>query len=708
MPVKRSAPEKLGPVVSAGRAISYQRVSTQGQATEDKSSFQRQQDAFDAWCAAHPDHPPLETYRVARSGAESGRFDWLMDGVRRGDFRPGDVLVVESINRFGREAMADTLENLFEIWRTGIKTAFCDHKEGRIFDKASFNCEGDQIFTLAGKITAARDLHVDRKKWSRGGIKKNHQAIYDGRLNDSHFKPRQPGKRALYPFWLDFHPELNRGLGGFKLNDQARWIKRMFQLALKDGQHVVAQKLAAEGFRTAQGTVADGTTIGNIVKDKKVMGWWWPTSQVKNEKTGKRKNVQVGSVKRDVFAAAVTEEVFNAVQRKIEQRRNNEGTPNTGGSQMLNLFAGHTFCAHCGGLVRRYGQANGHRPKLRCSVSRRDINTCSHRGGINYEEEQLRRMITDFRWEDFFRDERKAEEIAQITAEQSKAQEVFNAAIQKVENITSAQDQFIAMGRAWPERLDDDLTAAKEAAAEAQMALDRLGHRLSDTSRQKSGAEAAAAIQERLRDFIVNQHDVATRQEFNDWFASTGLVFTFNFDTNEIELVTGNVITKGKQRQLASSFDTEFTMRELEQDRREGWTDAQILQRELTLWGKHYASNDGKREPLWVQLPDGTWAWWDEMDWDFYDEPPTVFFSGGKLWTSLKKVDGKWEKCEPFVITEEQLSADRTPEPEDDGPEVDYSATDGSGSAYRFEYAEDGTAKVVKVQPGDPPVQPDS
>ena len=84
-----------------------------------------------------------------------------------------------------------------------------------------------------------------------------------------------------------------------------------------------------------------------------------------------------------------------------------------------------------------------------------------------------------------------------------------------------------------------------------------------------------------------------------------------------------------------------------------------------------------------------------------------MYFSRGKLWTTLKKVDGKWEKCEPFVITEAQLAADRTPEPTEDGPEVDYSAMDGSGSTYRFEYAEDGTAKLVKVQPGDPPVQPE-
>ena len=40
-------------------------------------------------------------------------------------------------------------------------------------------------------------------------------------------------------------------------------------------------------------------------------------------------------------------------------------------------------------------------------------------------------------------------------------------------------------------------------------------------------------------------------------------------------------------------------------------------------------------------------------------------------------------------------------------PEIDLAAVDGSGGTYLFEYAEDGTSKLVKVQPGDPPAQPD-
>ena len=85
MPSKRLAPKNQAlavPIeVAQGRAISYQRVSTQGQTADEKSGFPRQQAAFDDWCAHHPEHPPLQTYRIARSGAEAGRFQWLYEGL---------------------------------------------------------------------------------------------------------------------------------------------------------------------------------------------------------------------------------------------------------------------------------------------------------------------------------------------------------------------------------------------------------------------------------------------------------------------------------------------------------------------------------------------------------------------------------------------------------------------------------------------------
>ena len=111
-----------------------------------------------------------------------------MDGVKRGDFMPGDVLVVESINRFSREEMSKALSALLEIWRARIRTAFCEFQEGLILDQRYFDQHSYLIHGLAGQIDASRKLHTYRKYWSQKAITKNHEAIYAGRLNDSHFK----------------------------------------------------------------------------------------------------------------------------------------------------------------------------------------------------------------------------------------------------------------------------------------------------------------------------------------------------------------------------------------------------------------------------------------------------------------------------------------------------------------------------------------
>ena len=106
MPVNSTPTEKLGPVISKGQAIPYHRVSTAGQGGEDKSSRERQKESFDRWCDAHPEYTPLKEIKIHRvSGAQAGRFQWLFDGIKKNKYGPGDVLVVESINRFARRQM---------------------------------------------------------------------------------------------------------------------------------------------------------------------------------------------------------------------------------------------------------------------------------------------------------------------------------------------------------------------------------------------------------------------------------------------------------------------------------------------------------------------------------------------------------------------------------------------------------------------------
>ena len=93
-------------------------------------------------------------------------------------------------------------------------------------------------------------------------------------------------------------------------------------------------------------------------------------------------------------------------------------------------------------------------------------------------------------------------------------------------------------------------------AIQAQEALDRLSAQLVDVSRQKTGKEAAEAVQQRLRDFIRNADDLGARKDFNAWFASTGLVFLVHPEMSKLEpkwaitLGTGSIETKGRQRRL--------------------------------------------------------------------------------------------------------------------------------------------------------------
>ena len=51
-----------------------------------------------------------------------------MDGVKRGDFMPGDVLVVESINRFDRgdiAAQANTHQLAHNGWTVVVRLCSC-------------------------------------------------------------------------------------------------------------------------------------------------------------------------------------------------------------------------------------------------------------------------------------------------------------------------------------------------------------------------------------------------------------------------------------------------------------------------------------------------------------------------------------------------------------------------------------------------------
>lgn len=91
----------------------YLRVSTQKQARDDKTGYQRQKDEIDAYCKAHDLHPE-RYFRDATSGTKEKRdaLDALFETVRA-----GDIVVFPSINRLSRRMSVGyrIVEDLQEI-----------------------------------------------------------------------------------------------------------------------------------------------------------------------------------------------------------------------------------------------------------------------------------------------------------------------------------------------------------------------------------------------------------------------------------------------------------------------------------------------------------------------------------------------------------------------------------------------------------------
>ena len=212
----------------------------------------------------------------------------------------------------------------------------------------------------------------------------------------------------------------------------------MFELALSMGQDLIADKLYEEGFRSEEGKYLNGKAIGSYLSDRAVLGEWFPTTIEKDPVTGARKKKQVGPVKRDLFPPAVSEELFNRVQEARFKRRTNE-TYNYGGGSLKHLFGGACYCDECGGLVDRFTQKGGYKPMLRCRNRQ-----CSAKKGIHYNEAELLGQLQGFRWNQFFRDDRKGELLSQINQQMLAEQDELNKEKAKLMNLQASQVQCLA------------------------------------------------------------------------------------------------------------------------------------------------------------------------------------------------------------------------------------------------------------------------
>lgn len=515
-------------------AISYARVSSGAQAADDTSGIERQEAAITRWLQQHPEYELDREVRHVGSGAKAGRFEWFLQELQEGRLPPGACLVVEKISRFSREPVTDVLETLIGLFRAGGAIACCE-LGGDVL--RNFDSQTGAVFVLVGAVQRARGEWEERRDRKRGSDAKKRREIAEG---GKPFKSRAKGKRcASYPFWLDFDERSRE----FKANNHADWVHSVFVWAQEVGAVTIARRLAERGVRqvTNPRRPISPAHVTTILRDRAVLG-------ERQHLTGKRQ--PSGDPVPGVYPPIVTGYEWRLAWDAISSRNARQGA--IAHRKLHNLFEGRIFCSHCQGRIgygtSRCTLASGERKVyyyLRCNTHNKDRDGCPATNQP-YEEDRLLQRLHTFRWSEYFNDERRDGEVAsarnRVLAGEAKVCEME----QKIQQLKRAEDDFIAQGRAWPERLDADLKDAelKLLAAEADSNVARAA--LESLLRRRTSKDAQKAIQARVAAFMASDcTNVENRQQFNRWLFAEGIVIAYDLIADRFELGTGQVSPQG-------------------------------------------------------------------------------------------------------------------------------------------------------------------
>ena len=170
---------------------------------------------------------------------------------------------------------------------------------------------------------------------------------------------------------------------------------------------------------------------------------------------------------------------------------------------------------------------------------------------------ELLGQLQGFRWNQFFRDDRKGELLSQINQQMLAEQDELNKEKAKLMNLQASQVQIALQGREWPEHLDALLKEQTQAVEELTNALNRRGAELHSARQIPTGEAAVQATQRRITAFIKDSDELEARREFNNWFVSSGVVLVIDMKNGTAVFGRGNVQIERRKKTLLSLSQAE-------------------------------------------------------------------------------------------------------------------------------------------------------
>ena len=432
---KSRAEEKQYPKTSpvTPQIYSYIRFSTPEQAMGD--SERRQLEAAEKY--ADEKEMPLDEILLDKGLSafkgehkKKGALGRFLIRVKNSEVPKNSILLIENIDRLGREPMLDAFETVTSLIKNGVNIQTLRPRE--FYDIKSVNSY--LIYQLIGQMQRAYE-ESKRKSYL---ISQARERARRG--------AREAGKKitARCPAWLEIKEkgkkEDNKNKRKYEIErefipipEAVESIEMIFDLKLKGiGVKQIAKRLNAETlWKPPKGNGWRASYIQKILQNPAVIGKYQPYKR--SSETGKREPVGEPILK--YYPQVISENTFYAVQERFKENKGKGGR--TGKAR--NLFTHLVKCPYCGGSMAFVdkGKPPKGRKMLICDNGRRGFKCAPH--SIQYDEcEELILSICG---------KLRVEEILASPDEQSKHCQLLHNKIQghigKLQDIEKRIDNYV-------------------------------------------------------------------------------------------------------------------------------------------------------------------------------------------------------------------------------------------------------------------------
>lgn len=245
------------------RVLSYDRVS--GAKQLDGRGLARQAQTATLWCERNG----LEldtTLRLADPGrsaskgqhlTENAALGQLLRMVERGEIEPGTILLVEAIDRLSRMNLMHGLRDvIFKLVEGGVRIITLEDECE--YSLESIENDWTKVLLLVVRVQAAYEYTKRLSMRIRDSWHADRQRLAEGK----------PVRTRLYcPRWCDYTD------GVYTLNEKAKTVQLVFELARSMGCYSVARELNERGIPTLTGrSWTPGTVRSLITKSDNVFG----------------------------------------------------------------------------------------------------------------------------------------------------------------------------------------------------------------------------------------------------------------------------------------------------------------------------------------------------------------------------------------------------------------------------------------------------